>query len=266
MTNFIFALFPDDASARAGLEVFESLHLGGDITLFSYAIVRRGADGIPIVLERKTAPIGSRVGALMGGTAGLFGGLAGVGIGAAAGGIIGAVLDIFNLGMSKEFLDSICKELVPGKTAVFAEVSEELTRLVDTRIQACGGRVLREARDDFLEDAIRKRIVRLKGEVEALRAGYAVRRTEKVLQALHEAVTRSEGKLQKAAVDAARHIEQYRAESSAKLDMLHQQLQSAAPETRARIEQRMIDLQTDQKQRLAKLQEALDFAKEAMRA
>ncbi|MEM5371246.1 DUF1269 domain-containing protein [Paraburkholderia azotifigens] len=264
MTNFIFALFPDEASARAGLEAFELLHVAGDITLFNHAIVQRETSGPLVVLERETAPLGSGVGVLIGGTAGLFGGLAGLGIGAATGGIIGAVLDLFNLGVSKEFLSSICKELVPGKTAVFAEASEEWITLVDARVEALGGVVIRAARDDFVEDEIRKRVIRLKREVAARRAEFAARRTEKRLQALHEAVLRSEENLRKAALDAARHIEQYREESDAKLKALHSQLPSASPGTKARIEQRIIDLQTDQKQRLAKVHDALRLAREAM--
>lgn len=125
MTNFIFARFPDEESAHEGLDAFEILHVTGVITLYGYAVVQRGMDGTLVVVKKDTAPIGSGVGALIGGTAGLFGGLAGVGIGVATGSILGAVLlDLFNLGVGKEFLQSICNELVPGKTAFFVEVSE----------------------------------------------------------------------------------------------------------------------------------------------
>jgi hypothetical protein len=61
------------------------------------------------------------------------------------GGLIGSWSDLFDLGVGRDFLDKVSRELMPGRTAVVSEVEEDWVTALDTRVEAIGGTVLRPA-------------------------------------------------------------------------------------------------------------------------
>jgi hypothetical protein len=79
------------------------------------------------------------------------------------------------------FVQEVQRDLKPGTFAVVAEVSEEWTAPLDTRMEAVGGTVARERRWDFIDDLIEKRTNARKAEFaewKAERAGAKAQRMQ----------------------------------------------------------------------------------------
>ncbi len=92
-------------------------------------------------------PVGTAVGLLTGSLIGLIGGPVGVAVGATAGMYGGMLYDSAQLGIGEDFIAEVAEYLQPGKAAVVAEVWEEWTMPVDTRMEALGGVVFRRSRE-----------------------------------------------------------------------------------------------------------------------
>lgn len=159
MSKFVLVVFPDAPKAYEGIQVLRDLHSEGSLTLYSTAVIERTRNGDLSIKERQTdGPVGTALGALIGGLVGLFASPVGAAIGAGSGASLGALRDLFVLGVSKDFLESVGRTLVPGKIAVLAEISEEWVTPLDVRIAAIGGTVIREVRNDFIDEELHRRV------------------------------------------------------------------------------------------------------------
>ena len=69
----------------------------------------------------------------------------GAAAGAVGGGAIGGAADLTNWGLKADYLDTAATYLLPGKTAVVAEVEEGSTGPIDAAVMRHGGIVYREA-------------------------------------------------------------------------------------------------------------------------
>ena len=93
--------------------------------------------------------VGVLLGALVGSVAGPAGTAAGatVGAGAAAGGLLGgtlgATVDIADTGLKADYVTAVSSILVPGHTAIVAEVEEYSTQPVDDAVWRHGGVIVR---------------------------------------------------------------------------------------------------------------------------
>ncbi len=114
-------------------------------------------------------PVGTALGMLTGGLAGLLAGPVGVAVGFAVGGAAGLVFDLAQLGIDTGFLDEVLKALSPGKTAVLAEVQETWTTPVDTRLGKLGGLVFRRLRSEVVEDQLARESAAFATEMKQLR-------------------------------------------------------------------------------------------------
>ena len=171
MSKFVVAAFPNETQAFEGLGAFKALHAQGSITLYADAVVQRSPQGTLSVKESEvTSPFATGVGVVVGALAGMFGGPADTSAGIAAGSVAGASLDLFSLGVGKEFIDEVHQALKPGYAAVVAEIAEEWTAPLDRRMGELGGVLTREWRDDVIDDAVRRRIDRSKAELERHKA------------------------------------------------------------------------------------------------
>ena len=265
MSEFVVVAFPNEKMAYQGLHALAELHEQGGITLYSHAVIQRGEDGSASVKEKQSeAPADTGMGALLGGIVGMFGGPAGMAIGISAGAALGAARGLLNLGLSDKFLTKISTELSPGRTAVVAEVSEEWVTPLDNRMEAIGGVVMREWRDDFIEDEIEKRIAKCKAELAQRRAELAAVKAEKV-EAMKRHVGEAEQALRAAAEDASARMKRDREEAEAKIKALQEQATKARADAKARIDERIAEIRADQKQRLGKLEQAWKLTQEALR-
>jgi uncharacterized membrane protein len=130
----------------------------------SGAIIEKDPLGNVSTLDTKDLPTawgpggaagGALVGALVGLLAGPGAAAAGPAAGAAAassgaaagaigGGATGSLADLTNWGLKTDYLDTAATYLVPGKTAVVAEVEEGSTGPIDAAVLRHGGIVYRE--------------------------------------------------------------------------------------------------------------------------
>lgn len=266
MSKFIVVVFPDGKKAYEGVKALNDLHNEGSITLYGSAVVERDSKGvISTKEERPEGPIGTGLGALLGGLAGMFAGPVGFALGMGAGASAGALRDLFTLGISNEFLESVSRTLSPGKTAVVAEISEEWVTPLDTRMAQVGGTVIREPRNDFIEDEIDRRVASHKADVAQRRAEQAAMKTEKMEAKLQKSLERAEDKLREIGESARARVEEYKREFDAKLDALREQASHATPDAKTHIEERISEMREDEQLRLRKLEHAWKMTQDALR-
>jgi uncharacterized membrane protein len=116
-----------------------------------------------------SGPVGTLIGTSIGGLIGLLGGPVGVAIGAVSGLAVGALSDTADARVGDDFVEEVAKSLTPGKVAVIAEVNEEWTTPVDTRLEALGGLVIRRALWDVREQMRKERIAAMKADLTQLK-------------------------------------------------------------------------------------------------
>ena len=165
MSQFVVAVFPTEAKAYDGTRAMKDLQAEGSLMLYGMAVVTKAADGKLAVKETvEKGPLGTAVGLLTGGLVGLLGGPSAAATGVAGGALIGSWSDLFDLGVGRDFLDKVARELTPGKTAVVAEVEEDGVTPLDTRVEAIGGTVMRQGRADFEHEQVQQQVNASKAE------------------------------------------------------------------------------------------------------
>ena len=144
MDKMIVVVFDSELKAYDGSRALQELQNEGSINLYAKAVITRDASGkVEVKQEGDMGPVGTTVGLLTGSLIGLLGGPVGLAIGAGVGTYGGILYDLLHLGVSQDFLYEVEKSLQPGKAAVVAEIWEEWTLPVDTRMEALGGVVFR---------------------------------------------------------------------------------------------------------------------------
>jgi uncharacterized membrane protein len=154
MHNYIAVIFDDTAKAYEALHALWLMDDDGEITLHGTTVVHRNVWGDFQVDTKETHPalataVGVGVGALLGALAGpagaAIGAAGGAGIGAAAGGVVGLGTDIARANTRDEASDETAFVLDAGQSAVIADVSEDSTFAIDSRMRELGGIVRRRA-------------------------------------------------------------------------------------------------------------------------
>lgn len=264
-SKYVVVAFGDEKQAYQGVRALEDLHVQGIISLYGYAVVQRSADGSVSVKDSASeGPVGTGVGALVGALMGLFAGPGGAAVGMSIGTAVGASRDLFSLGLSSDFIDSVAEQLPPGATALVAEISEDWLAPLDTRMEAVGGIVLREWRDDYIDDQMQRSMDKERMEFMQRRAEFAAAAADKK-DALKKDVAKAEQKLRSAMDKVESRLVRYGEETEAKVQALQEQAKKAGAETKARIEQRIAAVRADHARRKGKLEQASKLAKEALK-
>jgi uncharacterized membrane protein len=267
MSNFIVVVFPNETKAYQGLRVLKELNSQGAISLYGHAVVYRDEQGVVSVKQKtEEGPLALAVGALVGGLLGLLGGPAGAALGFAGGGLIGGIHNLFNLGLSEEFLETVERDLAPTQYAVIAEVSEEWITPLDPRMEELGGTVIREMREELAEETIKARITRSKAELARLRAVRTGTEAEIKQAWLAAQIKREIAKLERSAQKARQQLERTEQETNAKLEALQVQADKADPQLKRQIEQRIARTRAEYYRRSGKLKEAWGLTQEALRS
>ena len=245
MSKFVVAIFPTEAKAYEGTRVMKDLQAEGSVVVYGMTVVTKAADGKLAVKEAADkGPLGTGVGALTGGLIGLIGGPAGAAAGLAGGALIGSWSDLFNLGVGRDFLDKVSRELTLGKTAVVAEVEEDWVTPLDTRMEAVGGTVLRQGRADFEHEQIQQEVNADKAELAELQTEYRQAREEDKAK-LKARIDETRAKLQSAAERVKAKRERLQRETDAKIKALQEQRAKAKADDKAKFEQRIAKLRAD---------------------
>lgn len=179
MTKFIFVSFPDEAKAYEGTRALQALHAEGSLTLYGMSVVEKGQDGkLTVQRESDSSPLGIAVGSVVGGLVGLLGGPIGLALGAGGGALLGRLNDLANLGVSRQFIDSVPADLLPGNLALIAEVSEEWVTPLNERMKALSGIVHRTGRAAVEDELSQKEMAAAKLELTHLNEEYAHAKAE----------------------------------------------------------------------------------------
>jgi uncharacterized membrane protein len=171
MSKYVVVVLPDEKKAFQALSAIKDLHSEGMVTLYGAGVVERKQDGkLEVKQAADQGPLGLAAGSLIGGLVGLFGGPVGAAVGLGTGALLGSWRDYINMGVSQDFVESITHEISPGRFAVIAEVSEDWVTPIDAKMEALGAKVVREYRDDFVDDMIEKRADSVRSELDQRKA------------------------------------------------------------------------------------------------
>lgn len=144
MDRMLVVVFDNASKAYEGAKVLQELDGDGSISVYSHAVVVKNPDDTTTVRQSDDrGPLGTLVGTLLGSLIGLLGGPTGFAIGGAVGLVGGAAADLNKARIGDDFIVDVAKVLLPNRAAVVAEIEEDSTTPVDTRMEAIGGTVFR---------------------------------------------------------------------------------------------------------------------------
>jgi uncharacterized membrane protein len=228
----LVVVFDSESNAYEGKKALVQLDNEGSISVYGYAVVTKNADGTSSIKQGDDAgPLGTLVGTALGSLIGLLGGPAGAAIGAAAGMGAGSATDIDNARVGDDFIDDVTKQLLPNRTALVAEIEEDWTTPVDTRMEAIGGTVYRRALSDVTHHVNHEDVAAMKADMAQLKAEHAQARADrkaKLQTKINQLDTKIQDQLQKA---KEKHQAAER-EAQAKVQVLKSKAAAAVAATR----------------------------------
>lgn len=162
MRNYIAVVFDTSSKAYEGLNALWSLDDQGAITVHGTAVVHRNSFGEIQVDTKETHPglataagvgLGALLGLLAGPAGAAVGAAGGAAIGAATGGVAGITADLIRAD-DRDMAGAEARLVINnGQSAVIADVGEDWTSTVDTRMRELGGVVYRRSTDAVDDDA-----------------------------------------------------------------------------------------------------------------
>ncbi len=264
MDKMLVVVFDSEIKAYEGARALQELESEGSLNLYAKAVIARDAAGkVAVKQQGDMGPVGTAVGMLTGSLIGLIGGPVGFVLGAGAGTFGGLVYDLVHLGVGEDFLAEVEKSLLPGKAAVVAEVWEEWTLPVDTRMEALGGVVFRRTRSDVLDAQAQRDVAALKADLAQLEAERD-QATGEARAKLQAKVDAAKAKLQATQDQIQAQIEAGRQETEAKIKALQEQAAKESGDRKAKRDARIAELKADQKRRSDLLKQAWELTKEAL--
>jgi uncharacterized membrane protein len=162
MRNYVAVVFNDPRKAYEALHALWQLDNDGEITIHGTGVIHRDGLGQIQVDTKETHPalgtamgvgIGALLGALAGPAGAAMGAAGGAALGATTGGVIGVAADLDRADTRQQAADETRFVLGIGKSAVIADVSEDWTSPIDTRMRKLGGQIYRRAKSDLQDDA-----------------------------------------------------------------------------------------------------------------
>jgi uncharacterized membrane protein len=264
MDKYLVIGFDNELKAYEGSKALQALQNEGSINLYAKAVIVRDASGkVSVKQEGDMGPVGTAVGLLTGSLLGLIGGPVGVAVGATAGMYGGMVYDLANLGVGEDFLTEVSQYLQPGKAAVVAEVWEEWTVPVDTRMVSMGGVVFRRSRNEVLDIVVERDVQAINADLADLEAEYK-QATGEAKAKLQEQIEATKAKLHAIQDGIQAKIEASQKETDAKVNSLQKQASKEKGERKAKLEARIAELKADHQRRIATLKQAWELIKEAL--
>jgi len=220
MDRMLVVVFDDETKAYEGKKALMQLDAEGSISAYAYAVVSKHADGtLTVKQEDDYGPIGTLLGTSFGGLIGLLGGPAGFAIGLATGAVAGAAVDLHNVGIGGDFIDDVNKALTPNKFAVVAEIDEDWTTPVDTRMEAIGGTVYRRALSEVKHTLHEEHVAAMKADQAQMKAEQAKAHADRKAK-LQEKINQLDSKIQAQLQRAKDRREAAQREAQAKVQVL----------------------------------------------
>jgi len=196
MDRMLVVVFDNESKAYEGNKVLQQLDGDGSISVYGHALVVKNPDGTTMVRQSDDrGPFGTLVGTLLGSLIGLLGGPTGFAIGAAVGFVGGAAADLNKARIGDDFIVDVAKVLLPNRAAVVAEIEEDSTTPVDTRMEAIGGTVFRRALSEVKHTIHDENIAAIKADLAQMTAEHAKADADRKAK-LQENISKLESKLQ----------------------------------------------------------------------
>jgi uncharacterized membrane protein len=220
MDRMLVVVFDNESKAYEGKKAVLQLDNEGSISVYAYGVVTKGADGKATIKQGDDAgPLGTLVGTSLGSLIGLLGGPAGVAIGAAAGMAAGGTVDIHNARIGDDFIDDVSAMLTPGKVAVVAEIEEDWTTPVDTRMEEIGGTVFRRSLSAVTDTVNNEDIAAMKADLAQMKAEHAKAHADRKAK-LQEKINQLDSKIQARLEKAKDHRAAAERQAQAKVQVL----------------------------------------------
>jgi uncharacterized membrane protein len=192
----LVVVFNTENKAYEGKKALSQLEDEGSIVVYAYAVVAKNADGTTTVKQSDDqGPLGTLVGTSLGCLIGLLGGPAGLAIGAAVGLVGGGTVDLDNARVGEDFIDDVKQELLPGKFALVADIQEDWTTPVDTRMEAIGGTVFRRALSEVKQTLDDEETAAMKADLAQMKAERAKAQADRKAK-LDEKINQLDSKIQ----------------------------------------------------------------------
>jgi uncharacterized membrane protein len=266
MNKMLVGVFDSEAAAFEGLSALKDLHRGGDITLYSSAVIAKDKNGkVEVRQAADPGPVGTAVGLLTGTLIGILAGPAGLAVGASLGGLAGLVFDVNKSGVDVTFLDDVSKALTSGKFAVLAEIEENWTTPVDTRLHKLDGIVFRRLRGEVVADQLMRESAAFEADLKSLNDDLKQAAAEN-RAAIQKDIETVKKQIKVVQDQAKARLDQAKAETDAKVKALHDQAKTASGMAKARIDKRIAVAKADLEVRSKKLNQAWTLTKEALAA
>ncbi len=174
MERMLAVVFDSEKKACQAKAALYELQAEGSITIYEGAVVIKHADGTVAVKNfDDPAPVGTLIGTAVGSLVGLIGGPAGVALGAATGLTAGTLIDVDrfeNARVGEDFVADLLGTVTPRKVVVAAEIEEEWTNPVDTRMEALGGTVFRRSMWQVRKDSDDAQIAAMQADLDQFKA------------------------------------------------------------------------------------------------
>jgi len=202
MDRVVMIVFDNENKAYEGKKALLQLDAEDSISVYDYAVLVKNPNGTATVkLRDGPGPFGTLVGTALGSFFGLLGGPAGMAVGAAVGLAGGAMEDLRDARIGDDFIDDVAKKLLPNRFAVVAEIEEDLTTPVDTRMESIGGTVFRRALSEVKHTIHDEHMAAIKADIAQLKAEHATAhmdRKAKLLEKINQLESKLQVQLQKA--------------------------------------------------------------------
>ncbi|HVP16761.1 MAG TPA: DUF1269 domain-containing protein, partial [candidate division Zixibacteria bacterium] len=238
--------------AYKGAAILKQLDEEGSISVHAAAIIEKISDRKVTILQTKEEfPIRTIEGTAIGSLIGLLGGPLGVLVGAASGVVLGDIGDLHRSGVNTEFVNDVSSKLAPGKYAVVADISEEDVTQLDTRMAELGGQVFRTRKRYVEIDQIKANLAALNADIAQLNKEMKNAGKEQKAN-LQAKIEKLKEKRQKEIVHAKGRFEQRERERDIKVLALKEKAANARGKTKAAIEARMAQINSDYKKTLTK--------------
>jgi uncharacterized membrane protein len=265
MNKAAVIIFDNEEQAYEGSRAIRALHREGSITLHADSVIAKDKSGkVSVRVAPDPGPEGTLSGLLIGSLVGLVGGPVGVAIGASSGTLIGAAVDLSRAAVGSDFLDEVSASLLPGKAAVVAEIDEEWQTPLDTRMADLGGLVVRRNNIQVEDEFYEKEIAAIDAELETLEAELSKASADRKAH-LEARVKATRGRLQAKRDELKARIETVKREGESRVEALQRQIASARDERKEALKKRQEQVRAEYKERVAKLQQAWDLTKSALK-
>jgi len=220
MDRMLVVVFDTEKKAYEGKKALHQLEDEGSIAVYAYAVVGRNADGTTTVKQSDDpGPLGTLVGTSVGALIGLLGGPIGVAIGASAGLAVGGTVDVDNARIGEDFIDDVRQQLLPSRFAVVADIQEDWTTPVDTRMEAIGGTVYRRALSEVKDTADDEDVAAMKADLAQMKAEHAKAHADRKAK-LQEKINQLDSKIQAQLEKFKQRRQAAEAQAKAKVEVL----------------------------------------------